>query len=201
MPGALRKKDGTVMRTAGQIVGDPKGAANARQQRKMIQKQVEKALTAHPCGECRACCTVKAVAEIVKAEGVACPHLRAAPNTGLGAKTGCSIYAKRPTSCREYNCVWRVGLFDFKDGADTRPDQLGVVFDVNDTHEPGAQMLVAREVWPGAIEAAMPLLHELAGRGHVLYLCEGSRRRMMGPEERVKAIQEAARRRLPLVSQ
>jgi hypothetical protein len=148
-------------------------------------------LSDHPCGECKACCTVKQVAEIVKPEGVACQHL---------CEKGCGIYKTKPKSCSDYNCIWRVGLFDFMGelGAEFRPDKCGLVFDVNDTHHQGQQMLVVREVVEGAIERRMSTLHTLCAMGYVIYLVEGERRRMMGPEEKVRAIQEAARRRLPL---
>jgi hypothetical protein len=96
-----------------------------------------------------------------------------------------------------------VGLLDKSPsvaGNAGRPDALGIIFDVNDTRATGIQMVVAREVAPGAMEANMPLLHELAGQGHVLYLIDGDRRRMMGPEEKVRAVQLAAKRSLPIVS-
>lgn len=198
MPGALRRGQGGAL-VGGRLGGDPPVGSD-RARRRLIAKQVEKALAAHPCGTCDACCTVMQVEAIGKAEGVPCPALKA--QKGQGA-SGCSCYAKRPDSCKTFNCVWRVGLLDqtSKPDIEGRPDKLGIMFDVNDTHATGIQLLVAREVWKGAIDAAMPLLHELAGQGHVLYLIDGDRRRMMGPEERVKAVQEAARRRLPLAAQ
>lgn len=165
----------------------------ARAERRLLAKQVAKTIAAHPCGDCDACCTVKQVAEIVKPEGVRCPNQK--------VEGGCAIYAKRPQSCRDYNCLWRVGLLDTADRAEDenggRPDRLGIVFDTNDD----STMIVAREVWEGAIDQHMPLLHELAAKGHVLYLVTGERRRMIGAEEKVKAIQEKARRRLPLIMQ
>lgn len=168
-------------------------AGAARRDRRLLAKQVAKTLAAHPCGNCDACCTVKQVAEIVKPEGVRCQNQR--------DEGGCSIYAKRPPSCRDYNCLWRVGLLDTVDRAEDenggRPDKLGIVFDTNDDGE----LVVAREVWEGAIDHHMPLLHELAARGHVLYLVTGDRRRMIGPEEKVKAIQASRKRRLPLILQ
>lgn len=170
-----------------------------RAERRIVAKGVQKALAAHPCGDCTACCGVLAVAEIGKAEGAPCPNL-VAPQPEASVRGGCAIYKDRPGSCSGYNCVWRVGLLDeLLPGPEGRPSQLGILFDANDTHATGILLLVAREVRPGAIETAMPLLHELAAQGHVLYLIDGDRRRMMGPEERVNQVREAARRNLPLL--
>jgi len=168
--------------------------STTRKNRRLVKKGVEKALTKHPCGPCAACCTTMQVAEIAKAEGARCPNL-----VMKAEGEGCGIYSKRPESCRSFNCVWRVGLLDsLLPGIPGRPDQLGLLFDINNTHAEGIHLLVVREIATGAVEKNMKLLHELAAQGHVMYLIEGDRRRMMGPEERVNAVQEAARRRLPL---
>lgn len=153
-------------------------------------------LAAHPCGECSVCCSVIQVPELGKPPGLPCTRLR---YDGQGR---CGVHRTRPASCREFECAWRLGLAG---GAARRPDKLGILFTFEDTHATGMLLLVARETKPGALDAQMGLLHELAGKGYVLYLIdhpEGVERcRMMGPEERVKAIKEAARKRLPLVSQ
>ncbi len=191
MGGALRNKSGSMLK-GGRMAGDPH-VGGGRASRRLVAKGVAKALAKHPCGSCSVCCTSMGVEEIEKPEGVPCPAIR---ETG----SGCKIYAKRPLSCATYNCLYRVGLLDKTSVPYGRPDSLGIIFDVNNTHATGIQMVVAREVVPGALEANMALLHELAGQGHVLYLIDGDRRRMMGPEEKVRAVQLAAKRSLPIVS-
>ena len=175
----------------------------SRNDRRLVAKGIGKALDAHPCGPCRECCTVMGVSEIGKAQGEPCPKMRVAPNTGPIAG-GCSVYKTRPASCAEYNCIFRLGLLDkiagFATGDAGRPDKLGLFFDLNETKATGIQMITVREIREGAMESNMELLHTLAGQGHVLYLIDGERRRMMGPEERVRAVQLAAKRSLPLVS-
>lgn len=54
------------------------------------------------CGTCSLCCTTMAVTEIGKAYGEKCPQL-----SPLGR---CRIYATRPTSCREFRCLWKQGV-------------------------------------------------------------------------------------------
>ncbi len=54
------------------------------------------------CGDCHACCIhlpvpAGEVCRNAKPAGVECPHL---------LEHGCQIYPKRPTTCRQFNCVW-----------------------------------------------------------------------------------------------
>jgi uncharacterized protein len=93
------------------------------------------------CGDCTACCRVKSVPELGKPTQRACAHL---------CRGGCSVYARRPTSCREYACLWRQGLI----GGDERwrPDKLGVLVDYQPfASVPGMIRLVVWEVIPGAM--------------------------------------------------
>lgn len=97
---------------------------------------------ARVCGDCTACCTVKGVRELGKPSQTPCQHL---------CQAGCAIYARRPTSCRDYACLWRQGFID----GDTRlrPDQLGVVIDYEPfVRIPGTVRLIVWEVIPGAAE-------------------------------------------------
>ena len=87
------------------------------------------------CGSCTACCKVLGVEELGKLEGQQCPHVCAG---------GCSIYKKRPESCREFECLWLQGLFEERD----RPDRLRVVFDVTTTDAP-IHGILAREMLTG----------------------------------------------------
>lgn len=95
------------------------------------------------CGDCTACCTVKAVRELGKPSQTACRHL---------CQSGCAIYDRRPASCGEYACLWRQGFIDGEQR--WRPDKLGVVID----YEPFARIpatvrLVVWELVPGAAES------------------------------------------------
>ena len=73
------------------------------------------------CGTCRACCRALGVEELDKPEWRMCQHAKGG---------GCTIYPTRPTSCREYACVWLqsqegpVPLPGF-----LRPDRCGVILD------------------------------------------------------------------------
>ncbi len=164
-----------------------------RQKTLVAKKALQRLLDTHPCGECSACCTVKAVAEINKLEDTQCAHLLHDYDNG-----GCGIYKDRPTSCRDFFCAYRFGLLGSDE--EMRPDLLGLLLEVVPQPPPGIMMLSVREVGEGAIERNMKALHEFAAMGHVLYLITGERRRFMGPEDRVKACAEWSRRHLPLVA-
>ncbi len=88
------------------------------------------------CGECTACCTIMAIAELKKANYRPCPH-----NCG-----SCAIYESRPRTCRAWSCSWWLGRIEGDE--QRRPDKLGLLF----THEKlaGKRITVAFEVWPGA---------------------------------------------------
>lgn len=70
------------------------------------------------CGECTACCVDLAIAELNKADGVACQHLVA------GACGACGIYETRPNTCRTWFCGWRL-LGSLSDAM--RPDRSGAM--------------------------------------------------------------------------
>lgn len=97
--------------------------------------------TVIPCGACTACCTVMAVPELQKEFHSPCPHVCAA---------GCRIYDARPRICREWFCLWARGALPGDERR--RPDRLGLILDI--TLLPGAAVLTAYEVWPGASQHA-----------------------------------------------
>lgn len=68
------------------------------------------------CGECTACCTLSVVEELNKKAGVTCEH--------CVLTKGCSIYAKRPKVCKEFECAYLQGGSNVKQ----RPDKCGVMF-------------------------------------------------------------------------
>jgi Fe-S-cluster containining protein len=95
------------------------------------------------CGACHACCVVLPIREIdQKPAGVPCKHL--CPSQG-GC---CGIYAERPDVCSGFECLWKMG---FLKGPETyRPDQIGLMFWVNDVIVDDIQFIVAYETRPGA---------------------------------------------------
>lgn len=104
---------------------------------------IEKRVSGRACGECTACCRIKGVPELGKPTQRACTHLCAA---------GCAMYAARPTSCREYACLWRQGLVEGDERR--RPDKLGVMIDFEPfARIPGTLRLVVWEVTPGAMHS------------------------------------------------
>jgi hypothetical protein len=71
------------------------------------------------CGDCTLCCKLIAVRELDKLAGQRCDHQR------MGK--GCSIYDRRPPSCRFWNCRWLVE----DDTAElSRPDRSHYVVDI-----------------------------------------------------------------------
>ena len=100
------------------------------------QVQARNGVANRVCGECTACCTIMAVAELNKANYQPCPH-----NCG-----SCAIYDSRPRNCRSWCCSWLLGRIEGDE--QRRPDKLGLMF----TREKlaGKPITVAFEVWPGA---------------------------------------------------
>lgn len=73
------------------------------------------------CGSCTLCCKTMGVPD--HAAGPKVTH-KWCPDCKIGV--GCGIYETRPTTCREFECVWlqdRMNLFD----EDCRPDKTGCV--------------------------------------------------------------------------
>ena len=63
------------------------------------------------CGDCSECCTLHGMPGGSK------------PCRYLAEGGGCSIYERRPTTCRTWFCEWRYGLGAEED----RPDRIGAV--------------------------------------------------------------------------
>jgi hypothetical protein len=70
------------------------------------------------CGECRLCCLIQEVTELKKPEGQICDY--------CSDKDGCTIYEKRPQSCKDFHCLWQLGLMKDK-GCKLRPDKIGFI--------------------------------------------------------------------------
>jgi hypothetical protein len=73
------------------------------------------------CGSCTLCCKLIPVEEINKAAGQRCQHVKAGK--------GCSIYERRPISCREWSCMWLKGSEDDRPLDLHRPDRSHYVID------------------------------------------------------------------------
>ncbi|HUQ69252.1 MAG TPA: hypothetical protein VM165_07010 [Planctomycetaceae bacterium] len=104
------------------------------------------------CGSCTACCAVLAVVELRKPMRCACPHQ---------AHDGCRIYADRPASCRQFNCLWLRGGLPADEA--WRPDRLGVLFDSFTRATDDQPQLTALEVFPDvfASETGATLLRRI----------------------------------------
>src|SRR4051794_7389373 len=57
--------------------------------------------TGRACGSCSLCCKLLPIRELEKPENKWCVHCK--PASG-----GCTIYADRPPSCREFACHWLI---------------------------------------------------------------------------------------------
>lgn len=67
------------------------------------------------CDGCTACCDLLGVPELDKRANQPCPL--AQPGQG------CSIHEARPSSCRHFECLWKLGFLS----ESHRPDELGAV--------------------------------------------------------------------------
>ncbi|MGD9749415.1 MAG: YkgJ family cysteine cluster protein [Acidimicrobiia bacterium] len=140
------------------------------------------------CHKCTACCTTHAVSSIDKAEFTRCEHQRSA---GIG---GCRIYKERPGQCREWACLWLMGVGDASD----RPDKLGVVFDVQWSDPLGAYVLKVFQVRPNAhtsdrVQAIIRALLSAKGGVAILYR-PGGTRTLLGGDPATTARAEAIMR-------
>jgi len=157
--------------------------AARRASKKQMQHSIKQAMKNRCCGPCTACCFSQAVGEINKPAFESCPHV---------GQDGCAIYNKRPSGCRAWSCLWRLGLLTNKD----RPDSLGIVFDVTLANDraiiyPGGQALVAREVIPGSFDKSQDLLNHLASDKIIILVKAGdTRREVIGPQDQLEYMEQ-----------
>lgn len=107
------------------------------------------------CGDCTACCTILGVPDLSKEPYQTCEKV---------CGQGCSIYQDRPSPCREFNCLWRQGLFEEAH----RPDKLGIMFSLTGPDGKLGQIPIAWEVWDGAEDQARSLLKALTEKFPVI---------------------------------
>lgn len=103
--------------------------------------------TTNHCGTCTACCKVFAIAEMPeKKAGQWCKH--------CAVGNGCTIYADRPPTCVQFECLWLLSQkrSDPRErlAPELRPDRSRVVF--SPATDP---TIMAATTMPGA-----PLAHE-----------------------------------------
>lgn len=72
--------------------------------------------TKRECGNCTLCCKMLGVAELKKEQNKWCVHCK--------IHKGCMIYSERPESCRDFNCLWLMGILP----ENLYPKDVGVVF-------------------------------------------------------------------------
>jgi Fe-S-cluster containining protein len=120
------------------------------------------------CGGCQACCSTLKVDN--KPMWSRCKYQ---------CETGCSVYQDRPQACRDYFCLWQIGVME----EDCRPDKFGVLFDLR-VASSDVPVISAWELWTDAIEQPhVKALLEKLGEDGVVYVrrFNSSKRRVFGP--------------------
>ncbi len=113
------------------------------------------------CGDCTACCTVIAIAELQKDAYQDCPHL---------TQRGCGQYSQRPQVCRRFECMYLSdGWGDRPGGEVMRPDRCGLLV-YGFQSEQGEPAIRISEVFPGALqqEVGKQLVPSLLEKGYVI---------------------------------
>ncbi len=83
------------------------------------------------CGSCTACCKTHMVQELGKPVGTWCTH--------CDRGKGCTIYETRPTGCKDFACLWLLGV----DGEDhLPPHKSGIVPDMQILPTVGATLVL-----------------------------------------------------------
>lgn len=128
-----------------------------------------------------------AVSDIGKAEFTRCAHQRG------GSTGGCRIYKERPSSCRDWACLWLQGLGEAPD----RPDKLGVVFNLQWSDPLAAYVLQVFEVRPNAHAGprVQSIIRAMLGaKGGVAILYKPGSRTLLGGDPATVARAEAIMR-------
>lgn len=128
------------------------------------------------CGDCQECCVALSVADVGTEAGAPCQHQ---------CRSGCAIYKQRPSSCRDYKCVWLQSPLSIE----LRPDKCGVILESRDT-KLGAGTLVARETRAGSLDAIWPVIEAMCGENEIpayAILLSGERRIVRHLSERGEA--------------
>lgn len=147
------------------------------------------------CHGCTVCCEIIGVKELGKKPYASCPR------SVRGG--GCLRYEARPGGCRDYECLYSLGILP----AECRPDKVGILVDLTKPENSvvlatGIRALVAREVRPGAFDAPQgAALLDVLTDSHVVVLVryqDDQTRHLIGPAcllqriERFMASQEVS---------
>lgn len=155
--------------------------AKAAQQRAGSRQPVERRVFSseeHLCGDCHACCihlpiSANEVCTNAKPAGVKCPHL---------ADHGCQIYSRRPSACRQFQCVW---VMETSWPMPWRPEQSGLLC-LREEIDNGVSAALVYEIEPDALTrpTTEPILARLAESTAVVALVNGlgQRRLLRGRE-------------------
>lgn len=111
-----------------------------------LKKEKRRLALVRQCGDCDTCCTVMNVdatdlPEIgaLKPAGTKCSMLKT-------EGSGCSVYERRPTVCRIWSCVWRMGGFS----EDEHPQKIGIMLAGDNVN--GLNVMYAYEAREGAFD-------------------------------------------------
>ena len=131
------------------------------------------------CDGCSVCCYVLEVPQVGTDEWAPCQYQCA---------KGCLIHRVKPARCRDYGCIWRLGVVK---GEQYRPDRLGALYTARGWVEFGLRY-VDVQINPTP-EMNMPAIAglnlALAQRGWSIWLRIGMSRPLgMGPQEDVMRI-------------
>jgi hypothetical protein len=141
-----------------------------------------KTTASRSCNGCTACCVAMGVAELDKQPFSACRFAEDGQ--------GCGCYETRPESCRNYQCIWVQGALPDA----FWPKLSGVVMDMgrprSGTFREDDLPLTLREVRDGALDAApMKAFIEKVKRKRVVILFTKDSRRLLGPPEKLRALE------------
>jgi hypothetical protein len=119
---------------------------------------------------------VLGVVELEKPKDAWCPHAHKA--------SGCAIYARRPTTCQNFVCLWLAGAGP----ADMRPDRVHGVLCPDGTGE--HIQLVEDPGYPGHATVALKgfIDNFVADGVHHVVVISGARRELFAREDRVAAL-------------
>ena len=124
------------------------------------------------CRDCSECCTALVVDDVPTDAFERCKHQCA---------RGCSIYAKRPKPCADFECNWLLGL----GGNGDRPDKSGVVF----TGQAHPSLPEGRWLYKAHImretERGWSLINRVANQALVYVVFRNGQRQVLGPPEDV----------------
>lgn len=132
------------------------------------------------CGDCNVCCTLMPVDQLKKPSGVDCQHLDTTRKGG-----GCKSYATRPSSCKEWACVWRSGSNLLAPG--DRPDRLGIMLDTmrQIPGKPHVEAILVYETEPMGFVRAKAVIDKLILKWAVVLMKDP--RELHGPPEKTSA--------------